>query len=43
MLFSIESISVSNARGFAKGNIFSREGKHIDLIAQEGLMHSINK
>ena len=38
MLFSIESPSASNARGFAKGNIFSREGKLIASVAQEGLM-----
>jgi acyl-CoA thioesterase II len=38
MLFSIESPSASNARGFAKGNIFTREGKLIASVAQEGLM-----
>lgn len=38
MLFSIESPSASNARGFAKGDIFSREGKLIASVAQEGLM-----
>ena len=38
MLFSIESPSTSNARGFAKGDIFSREGKLIASVAQEGLM-----
>ncbi len=43
MLFSIESLSASNARGFAKGNIFSREGKLIASVAQEGLMRPIKK
>ena len=43
MLFSIESPSSSNARGFAKGNIFSREGKLIASVAQEGLMRPIKK
>ena len=38
MLFSIESPSTSSARGFAKGNIFSRDGKLIASVAQEGLM-----
>ncbi|MCH7525005.1 MAG: acyl-CoA thioesterase II [Bacteroidetes bacterium] len=38
MLFSIESPSTSNARGFTKGNIFSRDGKLIASVAQEGLM-----
>jgi len=43
MLFSIESPSTSNARGFAKGNIFTREGKLIASVAQEGLMRTIKK
>jgi acyl-CoA thioesterase II len=43
MLFSIESLSASNARGFAKGNIFSRDGKLIASVAQEGLMRPIKK
>ncbi|MGJ8590982.1 MAG: acyl-CoA thioesterase [Aquaticitalea sp.] len=38
MLYSIESPNASNARGFAKGNIFSRDGKLIASVAQEGLM-----
>lgn len=38
MLFSIESPSASNARGFARGHIFSRNGKLIASVAQEGLM-----
>lgn len=43
MLFSIESPSASNARGFAKGHIFSREGKLVASVAQEGLMRPIKK
>ncbi len=43
MLFSIESPSTSNARGFAKGDIFSREGKLIASVAQEGLMRPMKK
>ncbi|MET7029163.1 acyl-CoA thioesterase [Sediminicola luteus] len=38
MLFSIESPSSSNARGFSRGNIFSRDGKLIASVAQEGLL-----
>jgi acyl-CoA thioesterase-2 len=38
MLYSIESPNTSNARGFAKGNIFSRDGNLIASVAQEGLM-----
>ena len=43
MLFSIESPNASNARGFAKGRIFSRDGKLIASVAQEGLMRPIKK
>ncbi|MEZ4855617.1 MAG: acyl-CoA thioesterase II [Gelidibacter sp.] len=38
LLFSMESPNASNARGFARGNIFSRDGKLIASVAQEGLM-----
>jgi acyl-CoA thioesterase-2 len=43
MLFSMESPNASNARGFARGNIFSREGKLIASVAQEGLMRPLEK
>ncbi|MEW4923815.1 acyl-CoA thioesterase II [Algibacter sp. 2305UL17-15] len=42
LLFSIESPSASNARGFARGNIFTRSGKLIASVAQEGLMRPKN-
>lgn len=38
LLFSIESPNANGARGFARGNIFTREGKLIASVAQEGLM-----
>ncbi len=38
LLYAIESPNTSSARGFAKGNIFSRDGKLIASVAQEGLM-----
>lgn len=38
ILFSMESPNASNARGFAKGNMFTRDGKLIASVAQEGLM-----
>lgn len=38
MLYTIESPNTSNARGFVKGNIFSRDGKLIASVAQEGLI-----
>lgn len=38
MLFSAKSPTTSGARGFATGNIFTRDGKLIASVAQEGLM-----
>ena len=38
LLYAIESPNASGARGFAKGNIFTRNGKLIASVAQEGLM-----
>lgn len=38
MLYAIESPNASGARGFAKGNIFTRDGKLIACVAQEGLL-----
>ena len=38
MLFSSESPNVFGARGLAKGNIFTRDGRLIASFAQEGLM-----
>lgn len=43
LLFSLETPSTGNARGFAKGNIFTREGVLVASVAQEGLMRSIPK
>lgn len=38
MLFSVNSPSTSGARGLAVGNIFTRDGKLVATVAQEGLM-----
>ena len=38
MLFSAASPSTSGARGLATGNIFTRDGKLVATVAQEGLM-----
>lgn len=38
LLYAIESPNASGARGFAKGNIFTRDGQLIASVAQEGLM-----
>lgn len=43
MLFSAKSPSTSGARGFATGNIFTRNGALISSVAQEGLMRPKNK
>lgn len=38
MLFTAEAPNTFGARGFSRGNIFSRNGKLIASVAQEGLM-----
>ncbi|WP_233897666.1 acyl-CoA thioesterase [Tenacibaculum piscium] len=41
LLFSIESPSSHGARGFARGNIYTRKGVLVASVAQEGLMRAI--
>ncbi|WP_299626420.1 acyl-CoA thioesterase II [uncultured Tenacibaculum sp.] len=43
LLFSIESPNSYGARGFACGNIYTRDGKLIASVAQEGLMRPQRK
>jgi acyl-CoA thioesterase-2 len=43
MLFSAESPNAYGARGLAKGNIFTRDGKLIASFAQEGLLRPLKK
>jgi acyl-CoA thioesterase-2 len=43
MLFSAESPNACGARGLAKGNIFTRDGKLIASFAQEGLLRPLKK
>jgi len=43
MLYKTESPNAFGARGFARGNIYSRTGELIASVAQEGLMRPINK
>jgi acyl-CoA thioesterase II len=38
LLYAIDSPSASNSRGFTRGNIFTRDGKLVASVAQEGLM-----
>lgn len=42
MLYAMESPNASSARGFAKGNIFTRAGVLVASVAQEGLMRPKN-
>ncbi|GAA4280719.1 acyl-CoA thioesterase [Gaetbulibacter aestuarii] len=42
LLFSIESPNANAARGFARGNIYTRDGVLIASVAQEGLMRPKN-
>ncbi|MCK0123748.1 acyl-CoA thioesterase II [Gelidibacter sp. F2691] len=42
MLYAMETPNASSARGFAKGNIFTRDGVLIASVAQEGLMRPNN-
>ena len=41
MLFSLESPSASNSRGYCRGNIYTRDGELIVSVAQEGLIRPI--
>jgi len=41
LLYSVESPNASNARGFTRGNIFTRDGKLIASVAQEGMMRPL--
>lgn len=38
LLYAIDSPSASNARGFARGSIFSRDGRLVASVTQEGLI-----
>ena len=40
LLFSIDSPSSSNSRGFNRGNFFNREGVLVASVAQEGLIRN---
>lgn len=41
LLYSMESPSTFGARGFARGHIFTRDGKLLATVAQEGLIRPI--
>lgn len=41
LLYAMETPNASGARGFAKGNIFTRDGKLVACVAQEGLIRPL--
>lgn len=41
LLYSIDSPSSSNGRGFSRGNLFTREGKLVASVAQEGMIRKL--
>ena len=43
LLYSLESPSASGARGFARGSIYTRDGRLAARVAQEGLIRLIAK
>lgn len=38
LLYAIDSPSASNARGFTRGNVFTRDGRLVASVVQEGLI-----
>ncbi|GAB4408033.1 MAG: acyl-CoA thioesterase II [Bacteroidia bacterium] len=38
LLYALDSPSASNARGFTRGSVFSRDGRLVASVCQEGLM-----
>lgn len=43
MLYSTDSLSASNARGFNRGSVYTREGVLVASAVQEGLMRVVKK
>jgi acyl-CoA thioesterase II len=43
MLYAVESPSASGARGFARADIFARDGRLVASTAQEGLVRSVER
>ena len=41
LLYALDSPSASNARGFTRGNIFSKQGILVASVAQEGLIRRL--
>ena len=43
LLYALDSPSASNSRGFTRGNIFSRDGKLVASVTQEGMIRKKRK
>ena len=41
LLYSMDSPNTSNGRGFSRGNLFSRAGKLVASVAQEGMIRKV--
>jgi acyl-CoA thioesterase-2 len=41
LLYALDSPSASGSRGFARGSIFTRDGRLVASTAQEGLMRAV--
>ena len=41
LLYSMDSPSASHGRGFSRGNLFTREGKLVASVAQEGMIRKL--
>jgi len=41
LLYSMDSPSMAHGRGFSRGNLFTREGKLVASVAQEGMIRKI--
>jgi acyl-CoA thioesterase-2 len=41
LLYSMDSPNMSHGRGFSRGNLFTREGKLVASVAQEGMVRKI--
>jgi len=43
LLYALDSPSSSNSRGFTRGNIFSRDGRLVASVVQEGMIRKMRK
>lgn len=43
LLYSLDSPSASNSRGFTRGNIFTQDGKLVASVVQEGMIRKMKK